>query len=382
VTCPPPIVAIFGAFGLVCAGAWAGSGARAEEIRIEVSRGKPAATLAAPGASFTVGTSGASYPAPPGDSHALAARGPDLLLDGKPVSAPLVIRAARAPLRIDGRVLSGRVEAWSEKGGLVLVNALDLEDYVAAVVASEVPSGWPAAALQAQAVAARTYAVAQKVAQGAGARAHLGASMLDQVYAGAANLTAGARKASQATAGEVLTWEAAPIAAYFSSSCGGRGESGEAAFKLPPGSVPYLPGGDDGDSDAGAPRLVWTVRRTLEDLSAILRKAGRLQAAISGISVAATTPAGRVSRVLLRTTSGGEVPMSGAELRQLVGYTALPSLWFTVSIEGQAAVFRGRGSGHGVGLCQWGARGRAARGETYRQILAHYYPGAEIRRMY
>jgi stage II sporulation protein D len=86
--------------------------------------------------------------------------------------------------------------------------------------------------------------------------------------------------------------------------------------------------------------------------------------------------------VLLRTARGSEVPMSGAELRQLVGYTALPSLWFTVSVEGEAAVFRGRGSGHGVGLCQWGARGRAARGETYQQILGHYYPGAEIRRMY
>jgi stage II sporulation protein D len=381
-TWPPAILAVYGAFGLVCAGAWVGPGARAEEIRIEVSRGKPAATLAAAGAAFTVGTSGASYPASSGDTHALAARGSELLLDGKPVPAPLVVRAARAPLRIDGRVLSGRVEAWSEKGGLVLVNALDLEDYVAAVVASEVPSGWPPAALQAQAVAARTYAVAQKIAQGAGARAHLGASMLDQVYAGAGNLTTGARKASQATAGEVLTWEAAPIAAYFSSSCGGRGESGEAAFKLPPGSAPYLPGGDDGDADAGAPRLAWTVRRTLEDLSAVLRKADRLQAPISGISVSATTPAGRVSRVLLRTARGSEVPMSGAELRQLVGYTALPSLWFTVSVEGEAAVFRGRGSGHGVGLCQWGARGRAARGETYQQILGHYYPGAEIRRMY
>lgn len=374
---PPPIVAL-----LAAACAWAGAGARAEEIRIEIARGKPAAALDAPGASFTVGTGGAPYAVSGADGHRLAARGADLLLDGRPVPAPLVVRPARAPLRIDGRVLPGRVEAWSEKGGLILVNALDLEDYVAAVVASEVPSGWPAAALQAQAVAARTYAVAQKIAQGPGARAHLGASVLDQVYAGAAHLTSGARKASQATAGEVLTWEAAPIAAYFSSSCGGRGESGEAAFNLPPGSTPYLPGGDDGDADAGSPRRSWTVRRSFEQLSALLRKAGRLQTPIRGISIAATTEAGRVSRVSLRTARGGEVPMSGAELRQLVGYTALPSLWFAVSVEGDTAVFRGRGSGHGVGLCQWGARGRAARGETYQQILGHYYPGAEIRRMY
>ncbi|GAC1345599.1 MAG: SpoIID/LytB domain-containing protein [Myxococcales bacterium] len=377
VTRRPPIAAV-----LALSFAWGSGPARAEEIRIEIARGKPAATLRATGATFTAGPGGSPLAAAAGVGHALSARGAELLLDGKPVPAPLVIRPAAAPLRVDGRVVAGRVEAWSEKGGLVLVNALDLEDYVAAVVASEVPSSWPAAALQAQAVAARTYAVAQKIAQGPGARAHLGASVLDQVYAGAAHLESGARKASRATAGEVLTWEAAPIAAYFSSSCGGRGESGEAAFRLPPGSTPYLPGGDDGDADAGAPRREWTVRKSLAELSALLRKANRLQAAVSGISVGATTPSGRVSRVLLRTAGGREVPMSGAELRQLVGYTALPSLWFTVAVEGGAAVFRGRGSGHGVGLCQWGARGRAVRGETYRQILAHYYPGAEIRRMY
>jgi len=60
----------------------------------------------------------------------------------------------------------------------------------------------------------------------------------------------------------------------------------------------------------------------------------------------------------------------------------LPSLLFEVSVHGGIAVFRGKGNGHGVGLCQWGARARALRGETYRHILAHYYPGAEIRRMY
>jgi len=70
------------------------------------------------------------------------------------------------------------------------------------------------------------------------------------------------------------------------------------------------------------------------------------------------------------------------QLRQLLGYKRLPSLLFDVSMEGGEAVFRGRGSGHGVGLCQWGARGRAMRGGTYREILAHYYPGAELRRMY
>src|SRR3989442_5038707 len=119
------------------------------------------------------------------------------------------------------------------------------------------PAGWPEAALQAQGVAARTYAVAQKIAAGPSARSHLVASVLDQVYVGAAS--DGARRAADATRGEVLTHGSAPIQAFFSSSCGGQGESGEAAFNMPAGSFPYLPGGADGDSDRGAPKLRWSV---------------------------------------------------------------------------------------------------------------------------
>jgi stage II sporulation protein D len=81
-------------------------------------------------------------------------------------------------------------------------------------------------------------------------------------------------------------------------------------------------------------------------------------------------------------TPAGPRALAGIELRQILGYSALPSLLFDVRVDGAQAVFRGRGSGHGVGLCQWGARSRALRGEGYRGILAAYYPGAEIRRMY
>ena len=392
------------ATGLALAGfaacALAAAGARAEEIRIEVLRAKPSAALDAPGARFAAGSLGAALPLQASKLHQLRAAAGELFFDGAKVQPPLVARPGTAPLRLDGRVLPGRIEAYADATGLVLINALDLEDYVAAVVSSEMPSSWPAAALEAQAVAARTYAVAEKIAQGPGARAHLGASVLDQVYAGAAHPAGAARKAAQATEGEVLTWGSAPIAAWFSSACGGRGESGEAAFNLPAGSAPYSKASDDGDFDwccapgapsvagrasssvRGAPRLGWTVREPLEQLSATLRRAGRLNATVTGLAVAKTTASGRVSRLRLLTAHGGAAGISGAELRQLLGYSALPSLLFTVEVEGGVAIFRGRGSGHGVGLCQWGARGRAARGQSVREILSHYYPGAEVRRMY
>src|SRR3954464_3203016 len=208
--------------------------ARAEEIRIEVARGQRTAHVEAQGR-----------------RHALAARGSALSVDGKPALSAQF----QGPLRLDGRELPGRLDVYSEGDALVAVNSVDLEQYVAAVVASEVPARWPREALRAQAVAARTFAVAQKGAQGKGARAHLGASVIDQVYKNAAHPPPSALEAARATAGEVLTWGRAPIAAYFSASCGGASESAEAAFHLAPGATPYLHGGEaDGDARP------WTVR--------------------------------------------------------------------------------------------------------------------------
>ncbi len=191
-----------------------------------------------------------------------------------------------------------------------------------------------------------------------------------------------APRSCRATYGQVLTWNAAPIAAYFSAACGGKGESAEAAFDLPKGSAPYLPAVDDGDSDAAKPHLAWTVRIPLAQLSSKLRKAGRIKGELVELSVSQTTPSGRARELRLVVKGGGALTLRASELRQLAGYTQLPSLAFTVEVDHGAALFRGRGSGHGVGLCQWGARGRALAGQTYRTILEHYYPGAELRQMY
>ena len=357
--------------------------AAAEEIRVEVRR-SVAAALVAGAADVRQGPDGQASPA--GDRLlAIRGEGGRLLLGDKVVNAPLAIRPGDAPLSLDGRRMPGRLEVWAEPSGLVVVNVLDLEDYVAAVVASEMPASWPAAALEAQAIAARTFAMAQKIAIGAGARAHLGSTVLDQVYAGAAGK--GARAAAQATHGEVLTFGAMPIQAFFSSSCGGSGESGEAAFNLPAGATPYLPGGDDGDADAAASSARWTRTVPLANLSAALQRAGRASAKVRAIEIVDRTPSGRARTVRIKAGKRA-IDLPAAELRQLIGYRELPSLLFDVKLRpgsggpSAVAIFTGRGSGHGAGLCQWGARGRAARGERRAEILSHYYPGAEVRRMY
>ena len=247
--------------------------------------------------------------------------------------------------------------------GISAVVSVDLEEYVASVVSAEVPSAWPKAALEAQAVAARTFAMAQKVAQGPAARFHLRASVLDQVYA-QGGATEAAKEAARATHGEVLTFGEAPIAAYFSASCGGRSEAAEEAFRLPAGATPYLAGARE---DEGDPDRPWTARIPLREISAALRKARRILAPVSAVSVSERTTSGRAREIALGT-SGGTRRIGASELRQILGYETLPSLLFEVNLEKDSAVFRGRGSGHGVGLCQWGARGRALHGDGYRAI--------------
>ena len=350
---PPPPAAYLCA--ILVSGAAAG-----EEIRIELWSGHPAARVES--AALLAG------------GLRLTARHGKLQTSQSEAPPPVSFEPGT---RLDGHPIAGKLTLWADGDGISAVESVDLEEYVASVVSAEVPSGWPKAALEAQAVAARTFAMAQKVARGPSSRFHLRASVLDQVYA-QGGATEAAKEAARATHGEVLTFGEAPIAAYFSASCGGRSEAAEEAFRLPAGATPYLAGARE---DEGDPDRPWTARIPLREISAALRKARRILAPVSAVSVSERTTSGRAREIVVGT-SGGTRRIGAGELRQILGYEALPSLLFTINLEKGAAVFRGRGSGHGVGLCQWGARGRALHGDGYRAILAHYYPGAEIRRMY
>jgi len=93
------------------------------------------------------------------------------------------------------------------------------------------------------------------------------------------------------------------------------------------------------------------------------------------------TGSGRARRVELRG-GGRELRLMAVDLRQRLGFSRLPSLAFEARIERGTVVFTGRGSGHGAGLCQYGAAGAASAGEDYRAILLRYYPGTELRKMY
>jgi len=257
-------------------------------------------------------------------------------------------------------------------GRLTVINELELEEYLYGVLKMEVDPRWPVEALKAQAVAARTlavYSLGRFQAEGYDVRA----TTESQVYGGLSVEDPRATAAVDATRGEILTYQGRPILAVYHSDSGGYTESSEHVWG---GRYPYLRGVPDPFTSA-AP---WTVRMELPVFAARLGRAGGTVAGITGVDVAEVTPSGRARTVRITSTTG-TVIVRATELRSLLGADVLKSTLFTVrlvSTEEPAVEFTGRGSGHGVGLSQWGARGQALAGKSYTDILRYYYSGVTI----
>ncbi len=260
-------------------------------------------------------------------------------------------------------------------GRLTVVNEVDLEEYLYGVLKMEVDPEWPADALKAQAVAARTLAL-QSMGRFASEGYDVRATTDTQVYGGISAEDPRTTAAVEDTRGEIMTYEGRPIFAAYHSDSGGYTESSELVWG---GRYPYLQAVPDPYS-TGAPNHEWIVRMDLPAFEELLRRAGRSANGITGIEVVETTPSGRVGLVRI-TGTDGVITVKGTDLRAIMGATRLRSTLFIVRItpdEQPLVEFLGRGSGHGVGLSQWGARGMAAAGRTYKEILGYYYTGVEI----
>ncbi|SFQ97904.1 stage II sporulation protein D [Desulfoscipio geothermicus DSM 3669] len=266
------------------------------------------------------------------------------------------------------------------------VELVSLEDYVTGVVAAEMPAEFPAEALKAQAVAARTYVVKRMVAGGVVNNCHPGADTCDDPSHAQAWLSREEMKkrwgtvnyyryyykirmAVDDTAGEIITYNGQPIDPVFHASCGGKTENSEDVWKF---KVPYLRSVAcpyDADPEP--------VRQVAVSLSRVEKALGvDLQA------VPASTGRGKILQVLESTSTGrpktllvGDRRMSASEIRQKLG---LRSTNFTWQMTGDKITFKTVGYGHGVGMCQYGARGLAEYGYDYRRILKHYYTGVQI----
>jgi SpoIID/LytB domain protein len=256
------------------------------------------------------------------------------------------------------------------------VETVDLEEYVAAVLPGEIGGHAPAAALEAQAVAARSYAVAR-----VGRHVAEGADLCDgvhcQVYRGPRASTEASRRAVEETRGLVLMQRGRVIAAPFHAACGGH--TTRPADVWDDEDYPILEGVPD-DACAGAPGARWSWRIPRASLPALGAELGIAGARF--FEVFGRGSDGRVAMLRLVAPGGHSLSVRGYAFREaalrLWGPASVRSTLFEVFEEPKEYVLSGRGTGHGAGLCQEGAIARARRGEGYRQILATYYRGAEI----
>lgn len=273
-----------------------------------------------------------------------------------------------------------------------IVNEVDVESYVASVVASEVWPTFGPEAMRAQAIAARTYVVYQMMRRGQ-QPFDVAATQSSQVYRGIRTDELGLRAAEAArfTRGVLCTYgepgEERVFCAYYGAACGGLSQP--AAVFGPDGDIPPLAGGVRCEDCKIAPPDVYRwgpVRYAKEELARRLGAKYPEIAAMEGIrriEVAERTPAGRpvLLRVLGRDAKSFD--LLAERFRHAVGPSELRSTDFEIRDLGAEIVFdRGRGFGHGLGLCQWGAEGQSRRGRRAAEILHYYYPQAKLTRGY
>jgi stage II sporulation protein D len=298
----------------------------------------------------------------------------------------LVLTLAQLALKSNGAAMSsGDSSAEFSVGGLVqlvrkgkgfsVLNRVDLEEYVKGVVPAEVSSTWHPEMLKAQAVAARTYALYQKMLSGT-REYDVAATVQDQVYRGKQGIDGGILRAVEDTRGLVVTYQDAPIYAAFSSTAAGLTED---AMNVWVKEYPYLKGVEC-PFDLASPYYQWKSSFRIDTLEQSLRHQGFSVGTIGTITPVSLSRGGRVAtlRVL---HSGGELVIRGEELRKAVGYTIIPSTQFSIESIGQDVVLSGFGAGHAVGMCQWGAKELAELGYPFSTILQYYYPGTELQNM-
>ncbi len=317
-------------------------------------------------------------------------RGRAMLLNGTPVVTDrLMLKAASHDLDLwftrkgnrtlnhasdekDALQVSGAIQLLRKGKSLLVVNHVDLEEYVKGVVPAEVNATWHLEMLKVQAVAARTYALYQQMLSTA-RNYDVVAGIQDQVYRGRQGIDARVALAVESTRGLVVTYQGAPIYAAFSSTAAGVTED---ALNVWSKDLPYLKGVEC-PFDVESPFYQWKVSLKLEMLEKKLRKQGFSLGPIRAISSLTHSRAGRVATLGIMH-SDGELIIRGEDLRKAVGYTVVPSTQFTIKLIGEDLILSGYGAGHAVGLCQWGAKELAELGYSFASILRYYYPGTEL----
>ncbi len=258
----------------------------------------------------------------------------------------------------------GHLRIYATEDGMRVVLHTDIELYLTGVVQREMGPRFPLESLKAQAVAARSFAwsaAARRTQRTWDVRA----DTTDQVFHGPSD-TPSVVEAVRSTLGEYVQFGGKPIRAYYSSTCGGRTRDGKERFRDVPASVFRSV---ECTACSASPLYRWTRSVSVTQLARLA----------PGTTIAAAKRSARGDWTEFRIGGRGTRSSRTFPIGKLARIVRLPSPWITrVEYAGSKVLLHGRGFGHGVGLCQYGAAGRAKAGKTYREILAYYYSGTSV----
>jgi stage II sporulation protein D len=274
-----------------------------------------------------------------------------------------------------GRYVGSLIVRANSDGTLSLVNELAVEEYLKGVLAEEMEPSWPLEALKAQAVVARTYTY-YNLDRFRTEGFDLGPDTRSQVYKGVGRESDAILEAVASTKDEVLGFEGKLLGAFYHSCCGGHTTSPSSVW----GKWIEVPRPLKGVKDRychAAPHAKWTAYFADADIMAAVTDQVLGVVSVDSLAVGKRDPAGFVED--FRVYAAGRAKIAAKDFRRRLGASALKSLKILRIVRRSRGVeFVGAGLGHGVGLCQWGARIQAEKGRRYEDILSYYFPGSVL----
>jgi stage II sporulation protein D len=310
----------------------------------------------------------------------------------------LIPRGPDTRLRLDNKRYRGIIKVLPYGQNVRLINVVYMEDYLRGVVPPEIGQREDSEieAVKAQAVAARTYAMGH-LQQYEGEPYDMKSTVADQLYEGLEAENKLVNRAIDETAGRAIMFQDNFINAYYHSTCGGMTDDIAEVWDKP--AAPYLVPVDDSSFCSWSKYYSWQeqfnetqLRGRIEQYLSSDRGKDIRIAPITDVTILKRTPGGRVAKLLVRTETD-TYQFYKDRIRWAIGRNSnpdliLPSDCFDVDVSHDAKnrlvslAINGRGYGHGVGMCQCGAIGRARSGWDFQRILKAYYVGASIKKLY
>lgn len=298
-------------------------------------------------------------------------------------------------IKIDGKKYRGQVKIFLSNSQIKIVNQVGLEDYVKGVITKEMPVGKGNEnyeALKAFSICVRTYALL-KISENKNFF-DIYNDTRDQVYGGVDGETSLTNRIVDETRGQILSYDNKPATIFYHSTCGGYTEDVKNVFRK--NNLPYLISIKDSSEPycSIAPHFNWKEEYSEKTFISRLYDAKLISTTVynlKSLSVLSRFESGRVNELGITLVDKNQAEQTltlvGNSIRSVIktfdGKSILRSTLFDISLEeNNKVVISGKGNGHGVGLCQWGAIGQSKQGIDYRNILNHYFPGTKIIKYY